>query len=51
MNMKVNLEASLDNLLYLDFMEKQQQKPAAEPNEDQNNLWYTQVSPQDDNEE
>ena len=47
MNMKINLETSIDNLLYLDYMEKQQRKHDTEPNENQNNSCCTQVLPQD----
>lgn len=48
MNIKINLEASIDNLLYLDYMEKQQQKHDTETNEEQNSIWYTQTAPQDE---
>ena len=46
MNMKVNLEASIDNLLYLDYMKKQQQANNTKSNEDQKGFWYKQAAPQ-----
>lgn len=45
--MKINLEANIDNLLYLDYMEKQQQKHDTETNEEQNNSCCRIVAPQD----
>lgn len=50
MNMKVNLEASIDNLLYIDYMDKKQKKHNTETNENRNNNWYRQVAPQDEKE-
>ena len=50
MKMKVNLEASIDNLLYLDYMQKQQQRDNTKSNEDQKGFWYKQAAPQDEKE-
>ncbi len=51
MNMKVNLETSIDNLLYLDYMEKQQQiTEDTKSNEDQDNHWCGRCRPQDEKE-
>lgn len=50
MNMKINLDTSIDNLLYLEYMEKLQQEEAAESNEDQNNSWYWDERPHDQKE-
>ena len=47
MNMKVNLDTSINNLLYLDYIQKQQQKEDTKSNEDQNNSCCRQVAPQD----
>ena len=47
MNIKVNLDTSVNNLLYLDYMEKQQQKENTKSNEDQKEVWYWQAAPQD----
>ncbi len=47
MNMKVNLDTNINNLLYLNYMEKQQQKNDTEPNENENNIWYCSNRPQD----
>ncbi len=47
MNMKVNLDASVNNLLYMDYMEKQQQIDNTKSNEDQNDSCCRQTAPRD----
>ena len=49
--MKVNLEASIDNLLFLDYMEKQQKRRDTESNEDQNDCWCCYDRPQEQKED
>lgn len=51
MNMKVNLEVSIDNLLYLDYMKKQQQIKNTKSNEDQEGFWYKQAPPKGEEQE
>lgn len=47
MKMNVNLDTNINNLLYLDYMEKQQQAKDTESNEEQKASWYKQAAPQD----
>ncbi len=47
MKMNVNIDTSIDNLLYLDYMKQQQLKEAAESNVDENNICCSYDRPQD----
>ena len=51
MNMRVNLETSTNNLLYLDYMQKKEQEHTAKSTENRNNSCCTQVLPQDEKED
>ena len=46
MKMNVNIDTDIDNLLYLDYMERQQQKEAAESNVDENSICCSHDRPQ-----
>ena len=49
MKMNVNLDASINNLLYLDYMEQlQQHDDNTESTEEENNIWYSCSRPQDE---
>ena len=50
MKMKVNLDTSIENLLYLEYMQKNQQIQDTKSNEDEKHSWWLQGAPKDKNE-
>ena len=49
MNMKVDLSTSTENLLFLDYMEREEQKKQLQNlQENQNKIWYCEELPPDD---
>lgn len=48
--MKINLDASIENISFLEYM-KEQERKARESKEDQKNSWSRQIAPQEEKKE
>ena len=45
--MKVNLEADINNILFLEYMQQQQERNQLKINADKKEIWYCREAPQE----